>query len=69
MLGFLGFGIKRHSKIIFFTTLIVFTALAISCNKYNDALINGKDKLFLRIKQVDINGKAGYSKIVNVVTE
>lgn len=68
LLGFLGWGInRRRNKIILLSVSVVFTAVTFSCNKYNDALHSGRDKLFIRIKQVDLDGKANYSKVITVV--
>ncbi|MCD2425071.1 polysaccharide lyase [Niabella pedocola] len=68
-LGFLGLGAQNRSrnKRILFLLMVALAVAIASCNKYHDAIRTGTDQWFVRIKQVDQNGKATYSKVVTVI--
>jgi hypothetical protein len=59
---------KRKWQILVVGVVFGMFALGIACNKNNDKAISGKEnKLFIRIKQIDKDGGATYSKIVQAV--
>lgn len=70
LLGFLGFGThnRPRSKLTLFLLMITGAVAIASCSKYHDAVFTGlQDQLFARIKQVDTDGNATYSKVVTVI--
>ncbi|MCF3110031.1 polysaccharide lyase [Niabella sp. CC-SYL272] len=65
--GFLVLGAHKRSRSKQLLLLLLVAAAIASCNKYHDALSTSQqDPLFVRIKQVDQDGKATYSKVVTV---
>lgn len=73
-LGLLLPGFYRHNtglgKLILLLLAVAFTGVALSCNKYNEAISgNLRSKLLVRIKQVDLDGRTTYSKTVAVIKE
>lgn len=70
LIGLLSFaGNKKYKIAMWLMAVITITAAITSCNKYNDALLNKNDKLYIRIKQVDHDGKASYSKVITVINK
>lgn len=63
LLGFLGFGAKRKMHVWFLATMVI-TVIAISCSKYHTTDLDAGGKMYVRIKQVDVDGTARYSKII-----
>ena len=68
-----GFTIRnRKNKIILYGLSACMLFSAVACNKANQDITSEKSKdaiAFIRIKQVDHNGTATYSKIVKVIAE
>jgi surface protein len=69
-LSLLAFGRKR--KVVYMATVLIALSITglVACRKYsNENELDNHSKLFIRIKQVDKDGKAEYSKTVQVVKE
>ncbi|MCH5600139.1 autotransporter outer membrane beta-barrel domain-containing protein [Niabella ginsengisoli] len=63
---------RRNRKIIGLSALsfMVFAATFVSCNKKGDALdVSGNKPLYIRIAQVDKDGKKAYSEVVKVFNQ
>jgi len=72
MLGLLGPGLyyRRNKRSALFVMIAMIAALTVSCSKYNEPIVSGDgDKIYLRIKQVDIDGNTTFSKIVSVLPD
>ncbi|MBZ4189460.1 hypothetical protein [Niabella beijingensis] len=63
--------INRRNKWAFMLVLVLGTGIvgSSSCTKREDATIDTNGKLFIRIKQVDKDGTATYSKVIQAVQE
>ncbi len=69
LFGFLAFGFRKRSRLLALG-LVAFglSIFAISCQKNSQERIEfAQNQLFIRIKQIDKNGTANYSKIVQAV--
>ncbi|MCH5600140.1 hypothetical protein [Niabella ginsengisoli] len=63
---------RRNRKVIGLSALsfMVFAATFVSCNKKGDALdVSGNKPLYIRIAQVDKDGKKAYSEVVKVFNQ
>ncbi|WP_300602426.1 heparin lyase I family protein [Niabella sp.] len=72
LFGLLGLGVSRcHStRNALFMATATLTVIIASCSKYNDAAVSGYgDKIYVRIKQVDMDGNATFSKIVTATSD
>lgn len=68
LMGFLGMaGSKRNKAAAWVTGMVLMVIAGVSCSKYNEALLTaGRKNIYIRIKQVDADGRALYSKVVQV---
>lgn len=70
MIGLLCFaGSRRYLLSMAGAIVLIGFTLLFSCNKNRDALKNIEAKVYIRIQQVDVDGKKSYSKVVKVVNE
>ncbi|MGE9313466.1 FG-GAP-like repeat-containing protein [Niabella sp. CJ426] len=61
---------SRRKRLPSSISLIILIAFAFTgCNKQNKDLVNTKDKIYIRIAQVDKDGSKSYSKIITATRE
>ena len=70
ILSLLGWGYARRRKELVVIGIAFLMVGFVACSKSNEAYNTGKkEKVFVRVKQVDIDGKFSYSKIIQAVEE
>ncbi|HMR83198.1 MAG TPA: choice-of-anchor Q domain-containing protein [Niabella sp.] len=66
-MGLLRMAAKYRRPLLMLALILVSSCIYISCTKQTDMTVAGKERYFIRIKQVDIDGGFKYSKAVEVV--
>ena len=69
ILGLLSFAIVRRRKILAGVMVIFLIGAAISCTKGDVSMSTSAKSVYVRIAQVDIDGKKSYSKVIQAGTE
>lgn len=67
----IGFGLRRKLGFaLSFVSIIIFIIQLFACNKSKEIILNDANtEIFVRVKQVDMDGAFKYSNIVEVVNE
>jgi hypothetical protein len=67
--GFLALGLQKRRRLIAGIAFVLLIAIIISCNKNETSTGLNTKSIFVRVAQVDVDGKKAYSKIIKAVTE